>query len=65
MLEAIKQDTMVEIFYNHNRIVCHRRLYGISGQYFTVTEHMTQEHQKYLEWNGGRFRKWLIRFELK
>lgn len=31
---------------------------GRSGQYSTVTEHMPQEHQKYLEWNGDRFRKW-------
>ena len=51
-------DITVEIFYNHNRIASHRRLYGRSGQYSTVTEHMPQEHQKYLEWNGDRFRKW-------
>ena len=51
-------DTPVEIFYNHNRIASHRRLYGRSGQYSTVTEHMPQEHQKYLEWSGDRFRKW-------
>lgn len=30
-------DTMVKIFYNHNRIASHRRLYGRSGQYSTVT----------------------------
>ena len=42
-------DTTVEIFYNHNRIASHRRLYGRSGQYSTVTEHMPQEHQKYLD----------------
>ena len=51
-------DTTVEIFYYHNRIASHRRLYGRSGQYSTVTEHMPQEHQKYLKWNGERFRKW-------
>ena len=51
-------DTTVEIFYNHNRIASHRRLHGRSGQYSTVTEHMPQEHQKYLEWNGDRFRRW-------
>ena len=51
-------NTTVEIFYNHNRIASHRRLYGRSGQYSTVTEHMPQEHQKYLEWNGDWFRKW-------
>lgn len=54
-------DTTVEIFYNHNRIASHRRLYGRKGQYSTVTEHMPQDHQKYLEWNGDRFRKWAER----
>ena len=51
-------ETVVEIFYNHNRIASHRRLYGRKGQYSTVTEHMPQDHQKYLEWNGDRFRRW-------
>lgn len=51
-------DTTIEIFYNHKRIASHRRLYGRSGQYSTVTEHMPQDHQKYLEWNGDRFRRW-------
>lgn len=51
-------DTMVEIFCDHNRIASHRRLYGRKGQYSTVTEHMPEDHQKYLEWNGDRFRNW-------
>lgn len=51
-------DTTVEIFYNHNRIASHRRLYGRPGQYSTIVEHMPPDHQKYLEWNGDRFRKW-------
>ena len=50
--------TTIEVFYNQNRIASHRRLYGRKGQYSTVTEHMPQEHQHYLEWNGNRFRKW-------
>ena len=54
-------DTTIEIFYNHNRIASHRRLKGRTGQYSTVTEHMPQDHQKYLEWNGDRFRKWAER----
>ena len=54
-------DTVIEIFYNHNRIASHRRLYGRKGQYSTVTEHMPEDHQKYLEWNGDRFRKWAER----
>ena len=51
-------DQIVEIFFNHNRIASHRRRYGRKGQYSTVPEHMPENHQKYLEWNGDRFRKW-------
>ncbi len=54
-------DTIIEIFYNHNRIASHRRLYGRRGQYSTVAGHMPADHQKYLEWNGDRFRKWAER----
>ena len=43
-------DQVVEIFFNHNRIASHRRRYGRKGQYSTVTEHMPEDHQKYLEW---------------
>lgn len=48
----------IEVFYNQNRIASHRRLFGRKGQYSTIVEHMPIEHQKYLEWNGDRFRKW-------
>ena len=51
-------ETTIEIFYHHNRIASHRRLHGRSGQYSTVTEHMPPDHQRYLEWNGDRFRRW-------
>ena len=54
-------DTTIEIFYNHNRIASHRLLKGRPGQYSTITEHMPEDHQKYLEWNGDRFRKWAER----
>lgn len=54
-------DTTIEIFYNHNRIASHKRLYGRKGQYDTILEHMLEDHQKYLEWNGDRFRKWAER----
>ena len=54
-------DKVVEIFYNNNRIASHRRLYGRRGQYSTVTEHMPTDHQKFLEWNGDRFRSWAER----
>ncbi len=54
-------DRTIEIFYNHNRIASHMRLYGRKGQYSTLLEHMPEDHQKYLEWNGDRFRKWAER----
>lgn len=54
-------DTTIEIFYDHNRIASHHRIYGRPGQYSTIVEHMPQDHQKYLEWNGDRFRKWAER----
>ena len=50
-------ETTIEIFYNKNRIASHRRLRGRKGQYRTVVEHMPEDHQKYLECNGDRFRK--------
>ena len=51
-------DTTIEVFHQHNRIASHRRLHGRSGQYSTISEHMPDDHQKYLEWNGDRFRRW-------
>ena len=54
-------DTTIEIFNNHNRIASHRRLKERTGQCSTITDHMPQDHQKYLEWNGDRFRKWTER----
>ena len=54
-------DTTIEIFYKHNRIASHRCPKGRPGQYSTITEHMPVDHQKYLEWNGDRFRKWAER----
>lgn len=51
-------DKTIEVFYNHNRIASHLRLYGRKGQYSTMVEHMPEDHQKYLEWTGDRFRKW-------
>lgn len=51
-------DTTIEVFKDHRQITSHKRLYGRSGQYSTVLENMPPDHQKYLEWNGDRFRRW-------
>ena len=49
---------IIEIYYEGLRICSHRRSDGFQGKYNTDEGHMPPNHQKYLEWNGGRFRKW-------
>ena len=49
---------IIEIYYESLRICSHRRSDGFQGKYTTDEAHMPPNHQKYLEWNGGRFRKW-------
>jgi hypothetical protein len=51
-------ESTIEVYYKQNRISSHRRLFGRTGQYSTVIEHMPVDHQKYLDWNGYRFRRW-------
>lgn len=51
----------VEVFYEGNRICSHRRLYGRANQYSTLESHMPQEHKKYIEWNGERFKSWALK----
>jgi hypothetical protein len=50
--------SVVEIFYNGNRIASHKRKYGNPGQYQTTFEHMPGNHQKSQEWNADHFIKW-------
>jgi transposase len=44
---------LIEIYYNGKRICSHIRSNKTNG-YTTVTEHMPQSHQKYLEWTPDR-----------
>ena len=48
----------VEVFFGGNRICSHKRLYGRQNQYSTTESHMPEKHQKYIQWNGERFRRW-------
>ena len=48
----------VEVFSEGDRICSHARLYGKPNQYSTLETHMPPNHQKYLQWNGDRFRAW-------
>jgi len=49
---------VVEVFFQGNRICSHPKLFGRSGQYATVVEHMPENHRRYSEWNGERFLSW-------
>jgi transposase len=49
---------VIEVFFNNHRICSHPRLYGRTGQYSTVDEHMPENHKKYVQWNSDRFISW-------
>lgn len=51
----------IEVFYGGNRICSHPRLHGRSNQYSTVSEHMPENQQKYVEWTPERFISWAER----
>jgi len=48
----------IEVFSGGERICSHARLYGRANQYSTLETHMPPNHQKYIQWNGDRFRAW-------
>lgn len=48
--------TMVEIFYNGERISSHIRNHSAKERYVTEIEHMPQSHRCMAEWSGDRFR---------
>jgi transposase len=49
---------IVEVFCENDRICSHMRLHGRANQYSTQEAHMPPNHQKYMQWNGERFRSW-------
>jgi transposase len=49
---------VIEVIYHNQRICSHHRLHGQEGQYSTITEHMPNDHQQYVKWNGERFIAW-------
>lgn len=51
-------ESTIEIFHNNERIASHPRLYGRPGMYSTIENHMPENHKRFLEWDGARFRKW-------
>jgi len=49
---------VIEVFFEGYRICSHPRLYGRNNQYSTIEAHMPPDHQKYVTWNGDRFKSW-------
>jgi len=49
---------IVEVFIDQNRVASHIRKYGHPGQYATKSEHMPDEHLKYIQWNTERYISW-------
>lgn len=48
----------IEVLFEGHRICSHPRLYGRPNQYSTQEAHMPADHQKYVQWNAERFRRW-------
>jgi len=57
-VDVRETDSIIEIFDNGNRIASHARLHNCKGKYSTLAVHMPEKHQKFLEWDGDRFRNW-------
>lgn len=57
-VEVRSTERVIEVFYNALRIASHPKLQGKPGQYSILKEHMPADHQKYIEWDGDRFRQW-------
>ena len=50
--------SLVEVFYQNQRVCSHKRLHGRPNQYSTMDIHMPEDHQRYLQWNSERFLEW-------
>jgi transposase len=55
-LEVQMTSTIVEVFYNSERVAQHRRSFT-RGRYTTIPAHMPSTHQVYNEWNPNWFAK--------
>lgn len=49
---------IIEVYYSHIRICSHTCLFGRPDQYSPNMNYMQTSHQKAMEWDDDRFRKW-------
>lgn len=50
----------VELFYHHQRIASHKRLWG-KNDYATINEHMPPDKLFFADWNRDRFLAWAVK----
>jgi len=48
--------TIVEVYYNHQRIALHPRNYN-KGNYNTIKEHLSSTHKAYMDWSPEYFKR--------
>lgn len=56
-VEIRATQTTLEVFYHHERIASHKRIWG-KNQYSTVPDHMPPGKLFFADWNADRFIKW-------
>lgn len=49
---------IVEVYFNGNRMTSHKRLTRFSVQPIVKSEHMPDNHRKYLNYNADEFKTW-------
>ena len=56
-VKVVYSSTVVEIYYQHQRIASHKRDYR-RNKYTTLKDHMPSTHRFIAEWNPEKFLKW-------
>lgn len=49
---------IIEIFFNHIRIASHMRRTGPKEEFFTIPEHMPENHRMFIEWDKNHIIDW-------
>lgn len=61
-LDVKVTSSLIQVFEKNKRVASHPRLWGRTGQYSTVKEHMPTKHQEALEWDEERFLTWAQKY---
>jgi transposase len=53
---------VIEVFFDHERIVSHVRSYDRRARYVTLPEHMPSRHRAMADWSPERFESWARKY---